>query len=94
MRVKWTRKALDNLDSAVEYIATDKPAAATDVALKIWNSAKMLADQPGMGRLGRVAGTRELVIPGLSYILPYVEKGGAVFILRVMHTSMKWPDKF
>jgi toxin ParE1/3/4 len=54
----------------------------------------MLADQPGMGRPGRVAGTRELVISGLPFILPYVEKAGVVTILRVMHTSMKWPEKF
>jgi addiction module RelE/StbE family toxin len=94
MRVKWTRRALDNLESAVEYIATDKPAAATDVALKILKSAKMLADQPGMGRLGRVAGTRELAVPGLPYILPYVEKDGDVVILRVIHTSTKWPERF
>jgi plasmid stabilization system protein ParE len=93
MRVKWTLKALENLDAAVEFIASDKPTAATDVALKIWNAAKMLSTQPGMGRPGRVPGTRELVIPNLPFILPYVEKNGGVFILRVMHTSMKWPDK-
>lgn len=94
MRVKWTRKALANLDNAVEFIATDKPTAATDVALKIWNAAKILTDQPGMGRPGRIPGTRELVISSLPYILPYVEKDEGVFILRVMHTSMKWPEKF
>ncbi len=94
MRVRWTRKALVNLDSAVEYIATDKPTAAADVAQKIWDTAKMLAEQPGMGRPGRVPGTRELIIPGLPYILPYLEKDGTVFILRVMHTSMKWPKRF
>ncbi len=94
MRVRWTRKALINLDNAVEFIAADKPKAEADVALKIWSAAKMLAEQPGMGRPGRVSGTRELVIPGLPYILPYVEKDGTLFILRVMHTSMKWPKKF
>ncbi len=91
MRVKWTRKALANLDSAVEYIAADKPVAAAGVARKIVNAAENLADQPRMGRPGRVAGTRELVVLGLPYILPYVEKNGTVFILRVLHTSMKWP---
>ncbi len=94
MPVKWTRQALVNLDKAVEFIAADKPAAAIDVALKIWNAAKMLVEQPGMGRPGRVPKTRELVIPGLPFILPYVEKDGVVFILRVIHTSMKWPKKF
>ncbi|MDA3895106.1 MAG: type II toxin-antitoxin system RelE/ParE family toxin [Desulfobacteraceae bacterium] len=48
MRVKWTRKALINLDNAVAFIAADKPAAATNVALKIFNAAKMLAGQPGI----------------------------------------------
>jgi plasmid stabilization system protein ParE len=46
-----------------------------------------------MGRPGRVAGTRELIVSGLPYILPYVESAGVVTILRVMHTSMKWPKK-
>ena len=94
MQVRWTRKALTNLDNAVQYIAADKPVAAKDIAQHIWQTAQMLAAQPGMGRPGRVAGTRELVVPGLPYILPYVEKNGVIFILRVMHTSMKWTDKF
>ncbi len=89
MRVRWTRKALANLDSAVDFIASDKPTAATDVALKIWDTSKLIAEQPGLGRPGRVSGTREFVIPGLPYILPYSVKDGAIFILRVMHTSEK-----
>ncbi|MGA2404250.1 MAG: type II toxin-antitoxin system RelE/ParE family toxin [Syntrophobacteraceae bacterium] len=47
------------------------------------------ANQPGMGRPGRVDGTRELIIPGLPYILSYVAKGRTVTILRVMHAAMK-----
>lgn len=94
MRVKWTRTALDNLDDAVEFIAADKPGAARNVASKIWDTARLLAEQPGLGRVGRVAGTREIVVPGLPYVLPYMEKEGTVFILRVMHTSMKWPETF
>lgn len=93
MQVKWTRKALVNLDDAVNYIAAEKPAAAAGVAQKIWDTSQMLAEQPGLGRPGRVPGTRELIIPGLSYILPYLEKEGMVYILRVMHTSVKWPKK-
>lgn len=94
MRVRWSRKTLVNLDMAIEYIAADNPTAAKDVAQRIWNAVQMLASQPGMGRPGRVAGTRELVIPGLLFILLYVEKDGAVIILRVMHTSVEWPEKF
>lgn len=94
MRIRWTNKALDNFDAAVEYITLDNPAAANKVAKKIWESIQLLKMQPGLGRPGRVEGTRELVIPGLPYIVPYIEKGGTIFILRIMHNSMKWPNSF
>ena len=41
----------------------------------------MLKTQPGLGKPGRVAGTRELVISGLPYIVPYLEKDGMIVIL-------------
>ena len=91
MRIRWTNKALDNLDQAVEYIAENNPAAARKVARTIRESIELLADQPGIGRPGRVAGTRELVMTGLPYVIPYLEQNGTVVILRILHTSMKWP---
>lgn len=94
MHVKWTRTALSNLDSAIEYITADRPMAAKAVGQKIWDSVKILADHPGAGRPGRFPGTRELVIPDLPFILPYIEKEGVVYILRVIHSSMKWPTNF
>lgn len=93
MRVKWTRKALINLNDAVNFIANDKPGAAGTVAQRIWDAGQMIGDQPGMGRPGRVAGIRELILHDLPFILPFREKDGVVYILRVIHTSMKWPDK-
>ena len=94
MRIRWTKKALDNLDSAIEYIAADNPTAAKKVAAKIWDCVQLLKAQPGLGRPGRVEGTRELLVSGLPYIIPYLEQNGTIVILRIMHTSIKWPDSF
>ncbi len=94
MQIRWTEKALDNLDAAVEYITADNPVAAKKVAQKIWDSVQLLKTQPGIGRPGRVVGTRELIITGLPYVVPYVEKHGVVVILRIMHSSIKWPGHF
>ena len=94
MQIRWTNKALDNLDAAVEYIAADNPTAAKEVAQKILDSVQLLKGQPGLGRPGRVAGNRELVISRLPYIVPYLEKNGTIVILRIMHSSIKWPDSF
>lgn len=94
MRIRWTRKALGNLEAAVKYMAADSPGNAREVAQKILDSIRLLSGQPGMGRPGRVIGTRELVIPGLPFIVPYAEHDGGIVILRIVHTSMKWPDCF
>lgn len=92
MRVEWTDTALGNLDHAVAYIAQDNPAAAVEVAQQIWDVTQRLADHPGLGRPGRVEGTRELVIAGLPYIVPYVVEPNRVVILRVLHGAMQWPE--
>jgi toxin ParE1/3/4 len=92
MRVRWLRKALLNLDQAASYIAKDNPKAAAEFVIHLRDSALMLGEQPNLGRVGRISGTRELVIANLPYILPYRVRNDAVEILRVFHTARKWPD--
>ena len=94
MQLKWARAASRDLDSVEEYIARDDPAAAIDTVLDIIHRVEMLAEHPGMGRPGRVDGTRELLLPGLPYIVPYIHEADTVIILRVIHGAMKWPKRF
>ncbi len=93
LRIKWLRRALVDLQEVEAFIAQDNPAAAFDVVAKIARAVTLLQGQPGMGRAGRVPGTRELIIPDLPYIVPYRVKEDTVQILRVYHTSRKWPDR-
>ena len=90
MRVRWLRQALLDLD-AID--SEDSPAVAVDVIVKIIKAVSLLKEQQGIGRAGRVPGTKELVIPGLPYIVPYRVKDKAVHVLRVYHTSRKWPNR-
>ena len=94
MRVRWLRKALANLDEEADYIAQDNPVAAGRLVLRILEEAELLRENPAMGRAGRVEGTRELVVAGTPYILPYRVRGEVVEILRVFHGARKWPGKF
>lgn len=94
MRIKWLRTALRNLDEEATYIATDDAAAARLVVGRIFQSVAMLALQPGLGRPGRVPGTRELIVPKTRYIVPYRVRGDAVEILRVFHTSRRLPQRW
>ncbi len=89
MRVRWLRTALANLDAEAEYIAEDNPAAAGRVVLRILRAVDLLKKNPAMGRAGRVVGTRELVVAGTPYIVPYRVRGEALEILRVFHAARK-----
>jgi toxin ParE1/3/4 len=82
------------LPTVMTCSAKDNPEAANKVACKIWETTRILSDHPAMGRSGRVSGTRELVISGTSYIVPYRLKADEVQILRVLHAARKWPEKF
>ena len=94
MKVKWVRLALNDLDEAGEFIAQDNPGAASRVLKRIWDAVQMLADHPHAGRAGRVPGTRELVIAGTPFIIPYRVAENSVQILRVLHDKRKWPRRF
>ena len=94
MRVRWLRKALRNLDEEAAYIAADDPAAARLVVQRVLEAVAQLAEQPGVGRPGRVPNTRELVVLNTRYIVPYRVRSGVVEILRVFHTSRRPPERW
>ena len=92
-KVKWLRLALSDLDEILTFIAADNPKAATGMAQRVWNAVTLLPEQPGMGRPGRVIGTRELVVSGTPFIVPYRCVADEIQILRVLHGARKWPKQ-
>ncbi|HKZ16805.1 MAG TPA: type II toxin-antitoxin system RelE/ParE family toxin [Geobacteraceae bacterium] len=93
MHIKWTSKARRDLFSVEAYISRDNPTAAVETVLKIITAVESISGFADMGRTGRVTDTRELVIPGLPFIIPYRINNSTIIILRVYHTSRKWPEQ-
>ncbi len=96
MKIRWLRKALENIEQEAEYISRENPAAANAVVQRIYNSVALLADNPTLGHPGRIPGTRELVVPDTSYIIPYRVRPGLeqIEILRVFHVSRQPPQSW
>lgn len=91
MPVKWLRRALLNLGAEAEYVARDDPAATERVVTRIVEATEQLRKHPAMGRPGRVLGTRELVVTGTPYIVPYRVRGRVIELLRVFHGARRRP---
>jgi len=94
LKVRWLRKALLNLDEEAAFIAAENPVAARLVVARILEAVAVLAEQPALGRPGRVLGTRELVVARTRYLIPYRIRDGQVEILRVFHTSRRPPQRW
>ena len=86
----WTPEAIQDRDIIYDHIEADNPIAALALDELLAEKAARLVDHPSQGRIGRVAGTRELVAHQ-NYILVYQVTTDAVAILRVLHAAQRWP---
>ena len=93
-RVRWTEPAEIDFLTILAGIAAENAAAATAIADRIENAVANLGEL-AIGRPGRVAGTFELVLPPLPYIVAYAlipQPDGVegVDVLRVIHAKRNW----
>jgi toxin ParE1/3/4 len=93
VKLRWTRVARADIDTAYEYVAVDSASAAGQFLDRIRQAAEVLARHPMAGRTGRIPATRELVVAGTPFIIPYLVRRGFVDILAVVHGARKWPDE-
>jgi toxin ParE1/3/4 len=92
MTVRWTQTALRDLESLHAYVSQDSEAAAARTVEKILAGLDAVERFPAMGRKGRVAGTRELVVS--PFIVTYRLKKDAIDVLAIIHGARRWPDSF
>ena len=75
----------------VDYISDDNPDAVQALKEDIETKVSRLRDNPRLYRVGRVDGTREMVVRS-NYIVVYAEDPRTVTILRVLHAARQWPE--
>lgn len=92
MHLEWSLFALSDREAIFDYIEADSPRAAVAVDDRIEEHVEVLVQFPEMGRIGRIEGTRELVLSGTPYIAAYRIAGDTVLVLRILHGAQQWPD--
>jgi len=91
VKIIWSPTAERNLDAIWEYIAQDNLDAADQMIERLRLAANVLLSSPKMGREGRAAGTRELVVASTSYLLIYAASRNRIDITRVLHGAQNYP---
>ena len=82
--LEWKATAISDLLAIVDYISDDNPDVAQALKDEIEAKTSRLPDNPHLYRIGRVDGTREMVVRP-NYIVVYAENTIAVTVLRVLH---------
>lgn len=89
--LEWKTLAVSDLMAIIDYISDDNPKAAQALKEDIENKVSRLQDNPRLYRVGRVDGTREMVVRS-NYLVVYAEDPHTVTILRVLHAAQQWPE--
>ena len=87
MKLRWTSRALLDLQRLANRIEADgKPLAARAFAAELFDAAKLLAEQPLLGRVGRRHDTREW-IAHRNHLMVYRVRADEVQILQLWHVA-------
>lgn len=89
--LEWKAMAVADLMAIVDYISDDNPDAAQALKEDIEAKTSRLRENPRLYRIGRVEGTREMVVRS-NYLVFYAEDARTVTILRVLHAAQQWPQ--
>lgn len=90
MNIRWTRRALADLERIADRIAEDKPVAATEFTLAVQEKVDRLGEFPLLGRAGAYEDTRELVVHK-NYLVTYRVRVDEVQVLQVWHLARSLP---
>lgn len=89
-KLTWRRSVSDQLDGILGYIAENDEQAGDRLEQRITEILDTAIVVPFMGRPGRLAGTRELIVHA-NYIVVYRVTDTAINILRVLHARKQYP---
>jgi len=92
MRIVWSDTAVANLIGIRQYIERDNPEAARRLAHRIISAVERLAVHTHLGHPGREPGTRELIVAGTPYIIPYRVRQNQLSILAILHAAQDRAD--
>lgn len=85
MTLRWQVSAISDLANIRDYISADNPSAARAVVDRVFRSVERLRSFPKSGSIGQVQGTREVVVPGLPYIVVYTHDEVSVDVVAIFH---------
>jgi plasmid stabilization system protein ParE len=89
VKLRWSRRALDDLRGFHEWLSTLERAKPDQTIGRIREAAARLERRGDVGRPSPVAGLRELSVRSAPYVIVYRIVDDTAEILAVYHTAQR-----
>jgi toxin ParE1/3/4 len=91
MKLRFTPRAVANIEDIADYIRNRNPAAARHVRAAIYDSLQNLILFPYVGRLQKTPGVRKLLTRKYVYLVYYTvdEAAEEIVILNIKHPARR-----
>jgi toxin ParE1/3/4 len=87
MTIYWSHRAQNDLFRIHAYLGENNPEAVSPIVDRLYAAGQSLEHFPERGRVGRLLGSRELVVE--SYVITYRVRRDSVRILAIEHGAMR-----
>jgi plasmid stabilization system protein ParE len=89
MKLRFTRRATENIVEIAEYLHERNPEPAERVRLAIYEALQNLVLFPAAGRLQKIGGVRKLVVRRYPYLIYYRVDASReeIVVLNVKHPA-------
>lgn len=92
VKIRIAPAASGHLEAVFQYLDGISSKVAAAQMKRIFEGIDQLKRFPESGPAGRVAGTRELVIPRTPFVVVYSLEKDVINIVAVLHGSQRWPQ--
>ena len=89
--IQETKLALNNFDEIATYYEKKQSGLGNRFASYYYKELETLTAMPNIGRIGKIFGTRELVLQEFPYLIVYRIRKKYIQILRIFHQQRKYP---
>lgn len=86
--IKWRKNAREDFEEIIDDLSKKNPSAAQKLRDNMAKKLSQLSSFPKSCPEGRVAGTREMLLP--SYIVVYSEDTEKVRVIGIFHQRQNW----
>jgi toxin ParE1/3/4 len=86
-----TELALSNIEEIATYYEAKQIGLGSRFVKYYYDQVLILSTMPNIGRMGKVFGTRELVLHEFPYFIVYRVRKDYIQILRIFHQHRQYP---